>query len=245
MPTAGRRRVPLLPWLAGQTAASGSSPGPGRACMRVPGQLVPAPLTPRQVGDLSSTQGRSKADANACRPRCPLSHAPALHMALQPQVGDLSNTQVRFKVDVNARENHMTGCSLAVAGGAFGLVVVEGTEKTLRRRGPGRGAPERGQGQGRRGGLRRQRRSGPRIAASPHGQRSPTPAALPLPTTSAAPSRYEKLMLRRIDWNAGREEEEEAEAEGGKPPRPPNYCHLVWQVRRGAAGAALARPQRG
>lgn len=43
--------------------------------------------------------------------------------------------------------------------------------------------------------------------------------------------RYEKLMLRRIDWNAGREEEEEEEAEEGKPPKPPNYCHLVWQVR--------------
>lgn len=39
--------------------------------------------------------------------------------------------------------------------------------------------------------------------------------------------RYEKLMLRRIDWNAGREEEEEEGAEE----RPPNYCYLVWQVR--------------
>lgn len=53
-----------------------------------------------------------------------------------PQVGDLSNAQLRFKVDVNARENHMTGCSLAVAG-AFCLVAVEGTEKTLRRWGAG------------------------------------------------------------------------------------------------------------
>ncbi|KAL4423323.1 hypothetical protein ABPG77_006118 [Micractinium sp. CCAP 211/92] len=40
--------------------------------------------------------------------------------------------------------------------------------------------------------------------------------------------RYEKLMLRRIDWQAGREEEEEEDAEG-KPPKPPNYCKLVWQ----------------
>lgn len=38
-------------------------------------------------------------------------------------------------------------------------------------------------------------------------------------------------MLRRIDWNQGREEEEE-EAEGEEGQRkPPNYCHLVWQVR--------------
>ena len=44
--------------------------------------------------------------------------------------------------------------------------------------------------------------------------------------------RYEKLMLRRIDWNQGREEEEAEEAEGGtgKPPKQPNYCYLVWQV---------------
>ena len=39
-------------------------------------------------------------------------------------------------------------------------------------------------------------------------------------------------MLRRIDWNQGREEEEAEEAEGGagKPPKQPNYCYLVWQV---------------
>lgn len=48
------------------------------------------------------------------------------------QVGDLSAPQLRFKVDVNARENHMSGASLALAG-TFALVVVEGTQKTLRR----------------------------------------------------------------------------------------------------------------
>ena len=48
-------------------------------------------------------------------------------------------------------------------------------------------------------------------------------------------------MLRRIDWNAGREEEEEEEAEEGKPPRPPNYCHLVWQVRVFPAGRSFMR----
>lgn len=47
--------------------------------------------------------------------------------------------------------------------------------------------------------------------------------------------RYEKLMLRRIDWNQGREEEEE-EDESGKPSKPPNYCHLVWQ-------GVVAKPQ--
>ncbi|EFN55649.1 hypothetical protein CHLNCDRAFT_23069, partial [Chlorella variabilis] len=41
--------------------------------------------------------------------------------------------------------------------------------------------------------------------------------------------RYEKLMLRRIDWNARREEEEEEEEDPTKPNKPPNYCHLVWQ----------------
>jgi hypothetical protein len=40
-------------------------------------------------------------------------------------------------------------------------------------------------------------------------------------------------MLRRIDWNAARggEEEEEEEEDPDKPPKLPNYCHLVWQVR--------------
>ena len=52
--------------------------------------------------------------------------------ASHPQVGDLSAPQLRFKVDVNARENHMSGASLALSG-TFALVVVEGTEKTLRR----------------------------------------------------------------------------------------------------------------
>lgn len=96
------------------------------------------------------------------------------HVALY-KLGDLSDGQLRFKVDMNARENHMTGCSLMLAGGgegAFSLVVVEGTAKTLRR--------------------------------------------------------YEKLMLRRIDWNAVQDEEEEEEEEG-KEARQPNYCRLVWQ----------------
>ena len=39
-----------------------------------------------------------------------------------------------------------------------------------------------------------------------------------------AQKRYGKLMLRRIDWNPVREEEEEE-------PRPVNACNLVWQVR--------------
>ena len=48
--------------------------------------------------------------------------------------------------------------------------------------------------------------------------------------------RYEKLMLRRIDWNARREEEEEQDEEqdgGAARERRPNYCHLVWQVGHG------------
>ena len=35
--------------------------------------------------------------------------------------------------------------------------------------------------------------------------------------------RYGKLMLRRIDWNPQRDDEDMEE-------RPPNSCHLVWQV---------------
>lgn len=54
-------------------------------------------------------------------------------------------------------------------------------------------------------------------------------------------------MLRRIDWQAGREEEEEEDAEG-KPPKPPNYCKLVWQVRyalhKGARSLPPLLPQR-
>jgi hypothetical protein len=45
-------------------------------------------------------------------------------------------------------------------------------------------------------------------------------------------------MLRRIDWNARQEEEEEEEEDDSKPSKPPNYCHLVWQVG-GQAAAAL------
>lgn len=64
---------------------------------------------------------------------------------------------------------------------------------------------------------------------------SQTQALLSLahPPTYNPCGRYQKLMLRRINWNQGREEEEEA-AEGGDPAKqakPPNYCHLVWQVR--------------
>jgi hypothetical protein len=49
-------------------------------------------------------------------------------------------------------------------------------------------------------------------------------------------------MLRRIDWNQGREEAEADEAEGGagKPPKQPNYCHLVWQVGADARTACPA-----
>lgn len=36
--------------------------------------------------------------------------------------------------------------------------------------------------------------------------------------------RYEKLMLRRINWNPAQEDA----GEEGAPPGPPNYCHLVW-----------------
>lgn len=50
-------------------------------------------------------------------------------------------------------------------------------------------------------------------------------------------------MLRRIDWHAGREEEEEEEEEvEGKPPKPPNYCQLVWQVRPAPRKDARCRP---
>lgn len=57
--------------------------------------------------------------------------------------------------------------------------------------------------------------------------------------------RYHKLMLRRIDWNekllptagdddADAADEEQDEEQQGKPP---NSCHLVWQVgRQGGAG---------
>lgn len=48
-------------------------------------------------------------------------------------MGDLTPPQLRFKVDVNARENHMTGACLVCPAAPFALVVVEGTEKTLRR----------------------------------------------------------------------------------------------------------------
>lgn len=52
--------------------------------------------------------------------------------------------------------------------------------------------------------------------------------------------RYHKLMLRRIDWNAtplpqpGEDEEQEDAAPAGDGEaggKPPNSCHLVWQVR--------------
>lgn len=49
-------------------------------------------------------------------------------------------------------------------------------------------------------------------------------------------NRYEKLMLRRIDWAAADEEEEEGDhgaMEIGEP-KQPNYCRLVWQVRSSA-----------
>jgi hypothetical protein len=72
---------------------------------------------------------------------------------------------------------------------------------------------------------------------------------------SKALKRYSKLMLRRIDWDDGRDDEEEAAAEEGRQPREPNQCVLVWQVRlcryRGVrereresgAGPAAARAQ--
>ena len=69
------------------------------------------------------------------------------------------------------------------------------------------------------------------------------PPSHPLPPTPT-PHRYEKLMLRRIDWNQRREdeeeeEEEEEEGEGGEA-KPPNYCHLVWQVgREGGVGGRV------
>lgn len=51
--------------------------------------------------------------------------------------------------------------------------------------------------------------------------------------TVKALRRYEKLMLRRINWNAGLEDEEEGEEEEeghlGTRGKPLNYCHLVWQ----------------
>lgn len=185
------------------------------------------------------------------------------------QVGDLSAPQLRFKVDVNARENHMSGASLALAG-TFALVVVEGTQKTLRRCAllVGRfalaclllvcscavvaaaGSP-----------YRWVRAASNAAQLSVAGAdiwnwsvavcqklRRSTPACLcnsielhpPLPCPHAR--RYEKLMLRRIDWNVGRDEEEEEEEEG-KPPRPPNYCHLVWQVGGAGRGGWQAIPE--
>lgn len=45
-------------------------------------------------------------------------------------------------------------------------------------------------------------------------------------------SRYEKLMLRRIDWNKkvdGDGEEEEGDVMYEEKQQQPNYCHLVWQ----------------
>lgn len=48
--------------------------------------------------------------------------------------------------------------------------------------------------------------------------------------------RYEKLMLRRIDWNAGRgddadddgDDEMDRDGVGKEESKLPNYCHLVW-----------------
>lgn len=47
--------------------------------------------------------------------------------------------------------------------------------------------------------------------------------------------RYEKLMLRRINWNQDLQEQQEDEAagmdaaDGDQPGRKANYCHMVWQ----------------
>ncbi|KAL6776099.1 PRP3 [Auxenochlorella protothecoides x Auxenochlorella symbiontica] len=43
-----------------------------------------------------------------------------------------------------------------------------------------------------------------------------------------AQRRYEKLMLRRIQWNAEEEDEQEG-MEEAEAPKAPNYCRLVWQ----------------
>jgi U4/U6 small nuclear ribonucleoprotein PRP3 len=51
----------------------------------------------------------------------------------------------------------------------------------------------------------------------------------PIEGVSKSLKRYSKLMLRRIDWNEGREEEEEEAAEQGREPKEPNQCVLVWQ----------------
>lgn len=90
------------------------------------------------------------------------------------KVGDLSAPQLKFKVEVNAKENHMTGIALYVPG-VFGVVIVEGGSKTLRR--------------------------------------------------------YEKLMLRRINWATPTTEAMDVDGNGDGEPNAVdamNYCHLVW-----------------
>ncbi|KAK9829066.1 hypothetical protein WJX72_003724 [[Myrmecia] bisecta] len=45
-----------------------------------------------------------------------------------------------------------------------------------------------------------------------------------------AQKRYRKLMLNRIDWNAGRDEDEEDQPDiPGRTKKPPNACQLVWE----------------
>jgi U4/U6 small nuclear ribonucleoprotein PRP3 len=69
------------------------------------------------------------------------------------------------------------------------------------------------------------------------------PAAFSLVVVEGGPKsikRYQKLMLRRIDWSATpsaaglQDEDQEAEdgtGEADNAGKPMNSCHLVWQVR--------------
>jgi len=57
-----------------------------------------------------------------------------------------------------------------------------------------------------------------------------------------AMKRYAKLMLRRIDWTAAplplatdMDQETHRDGDNGEAPdRPPNSCHLVWEVSTAA-----------
>ena len=48
------------------------------------------------------------------------------------KVGSLKTPQIKFKVEINAKENHLGGIAVNVSG-KFGLVLVEGLQKPLRR----------------------------------------------------------------------------------------------------------------
>lgn len=82
-----------------------------------------------------------------------------------------------------------------------------------------------------------------RLAMRPCDCRTlPFPSFSLLQTRHNLCRRYEKLMLRRIQWDAEEEEEQEG-MEEAEAPKAPNYCRLVWQVRGMSAEALLLQCQ--